>query len=155
MNFERSALAIQRMEATDVDEIVTLEVTCSSDPWSRNMFLGEMSNLLSHCFVARGMDSPRVLGFICFRNVGEESDLLNICIHPQHRQRGIGKRLMEFYIDFCRRRDVKRYYLEVNSLNQPAIRLYRSLSYQSTGVRAKFYARTFDALLMMKEEQDG
>jgi ribosomal-protein-alanine N-acetyltransferase len=85
-----------------VDEIVTLEVTCSSDPWSRNMFLGEMSNPLSHCFVARGMDSSRVLGFICFRNVGEESDLLNICIHPQHRQKGIGKRLMEFYIDFCR-----------------------------------------------------
>jgi len=154
MNCEKDALTIRRMEAMDVDQMVTLEVTCSSDPWSRNMFLGEMSSPLSHCFVARGTDPCPLVGFICFRNVGEESELLRICIHPQHRQKGIGRRLMEFYIDFCRRRDVKRFYLEVNSLNQPAIRLYRSFSYQSTGVRTRFYERKFDALLMMKEERD-
>jgi len=153
MNFQRSPLVIQRMEAMDADGIVTLEGMCSSGPWSRNMFLGEMSNPLSHCFVARGMDSYRVVGFICFRNVGEESELLNICIHPQHRQEGMGRKLMEFYIDFCRLRQVKRFYLEVNSLNQPAIGLYHSFSYRTTGVRTKFYEGKFDALLMMKEER--
>jgi [ribosomal protein S18]-alanine N-acetyltransferase len=153
MNFESSPLAIQRMESTDVDEIVALGITGSSDPWSRNMFLAEMSNSLSHCFVARKMDSCFVLGFVCFRNVGEESELLNIGIHPQYRHKGNGRKLMEFYIDFCRERDVKRFYLEVNALNQAAIRLYRSFSYQPAGTRLKFYEKKFDALLMMKEER--
>lgn len=138
----------------DVDEIVTLERRCSSDPWSRNMFLGEMSNPLSHCFVAKGTHPSSMVGFICFRNVEGESELLNLCIHPHYRQKGIGRRLMRFYIDFCRLREVKRFFLEVNSSNQAAICLYHSFSYQITGIRTKFYEGKYDALLMMKEEGD-
>ena len=153
MNFEKRALTLRRMEALDLDEVVTLSAACLHDPWSKALFLGEMSNPFSHCFVARGTDYPPVLGFICFRNIGEESELLNICIHPEHRRKGIAKRLMDFYMGFCCQRDVKRFYLEVDGLNQPAICLYRGFSYQPVGVRAKFYENRFDALLMAKEDQ--
>ena len=153
MSVERSPLVLRKMEATDVDDIVKLGITGSSDPWSRHMFLGEMANPLSHCFVAREMGSCRAVGFICFRNVGEESELLNIGIHPLDRHKGNGRKLMEFYIDFCHERDVKRFYLEVNALNQVAIHLYRSFSYRPVGTRTKFYEGKFDALLMMKEDR--
>jgi [ribosomal protein S18]-alanine N-acetyltransferase len=152
MDFE---LTVKMMEDMDLDEVVALELTCSSDPWSRNMFLEEMVNPLSHCFVTRRTDQHFAVGFVCFRNIGEESDLLKICVHPHHRQEGIGKRMMEFYIDFCLQRDVKQFYLEVNSLNQPAIHLYRLFFYRVVGVRTKFYESKFDALLMLKEERNS
>ena len=92
-----------------------------------------------------------MLGFICFRNVEDESELLNICVHPQYRQLGIGKRLMQFYIGFSPRKKIRTFYLEVNSSNLPAINLYQSFSYQSLGIRKKFYQGRFDAILMVKK----
>ena len=55
---------------------------------------------------------PSVIGFICFRNVTEESELLNIGVHPHYRQKGIGKKLMQFYIDFCNPLESKHFILK-------------------------------------------
>ena len=90
------------------------------------------------------------MGFICFRNVTEESELFKICVHSDYRRFGVGKRLMEFYVEFSRRRGIKTFHLEVHSSNQPAIHLYQLFSYQSSGMRKKFYQGKFDALLMTK-----
>jgi ribosomal protein S18 acetylase RimI-like enzyme len=109
-----------------------------------------MRNNLSHCYVIKNgkkQGSP-VMGFICFRNITEESELLNIGVRPDVQRTGIGKVLMQFYIDFSSQAGVKSFYLEVNSTNQPALRLYRMFSYRSTGVRERFYQGKYDALLM-------
>ena len=55
---------------------------------------------------------------------------------------------MEFYIDFCKKKGVKNYYLEVHPLNMPAVRLYQSFAFQPAGKRKKFYQGKYDALLM-------
>jgi ribosomal-protein-alanine N-acetyltransferase len=80
-----------------------------------------------------------------------ESELLKIAVHPHWRRLGIGKKMMQSYIDFCSRGGIRTFYLEVNSSNQSAIDLYQSFSYQSFGRRKKFYQGKFDALLMMKK----
>ena len=143
--------AIREMELKDVDEIVAIAAASPLNPWSKDMFLGEVAQPFSHCFLIcgendRNKDIP--LGFICFRNIGEESELLNICLHPRHNQKGLGKILMEFYIDFCSKKGVKNYYLEVNPLNIPAVGLYQSFAYHPAGKRKKFYQGKYDALLM-------
>jgi len=93
-----------------------------------------------------------VLGFICFRRVIDESELLNLCVHPGYRRRGIGRILMRFYIDLCRDHHIRQFFLEVNPQNQAALRLYRSFSYEPVGVRPRFYRGEFDALLMKKTD---
>jgi ribosomal-protein-alanine N-acetyltransferase len=144
---------IQRMIPEDLEEILSIETSSSLTPWSKNMFLNELENRLSHCFVikTKALPHPALIGFICFRNVTGESELLNIGVHPDYRQMGVGKALMEFYITFCSQMGIKRYYLEVNSSNRSAIRLYQHFSYHSSGLRKKFYQGKFDALLMTKE----
>ena len=141
------------MDIKDLHEVQFIAASSSLNPWSKNMFIGEMRNSFSHCFITkiRERSNPPVLGFICFRNVEDESELLNICVHPQYRQLGIGKRLMQFYIGFCRKMKIKTFYLEVNALNQSAVHLYQHFSYQSLGMRRKFYQGKFDALLMTKK----
>jgi ribosomal-protein-alanine N-acetyltransferase len=137
----------------DLDQVSAIEISDPLAPWSKKMFLEEMQQALAHCFVVKRKDGLKhsVVGFICFRNVTEESELLKICVHPDYRRLGIGRKLMQFYIDFSRRMGVQTFHLEVNASNQPAVHLYRSLSYQPSGMRKKFYQEKFDALLMMKK----
>ncbi len=144
---------IRQMLPEDLEEVFSIE---SSDPlasWSKRMFLEEMQHPLGSCFVVLRRDGSNqpVVGFICFRNIAEESELLKICVDPNYRQLGIGRKLMRFYLDSGRRQGARVFYLEVNDSNQPAIRLYQSLSYHSSSVRKKFYQNKFDALLMVRK----
>jgi ribosomal-protein-alanine N-acetyltransferase len=146
-------LTIKKMETNDLDEVLDMEASSSLTPWSQNLFAEEMKNPFAYCFIIQMEETSKhqVMGFICFRNIGDESELLNLCVHPQYRQMGIGKKLMLFYIGFSRKMKIKTFYLEVNALNQPAVHLYRHFSYQSLGMRRKFYQGKFDALLMIKK----
>ena len=151
MEWER--VTIQKMNVQDLEEVVSMETSSSLTPWSKNIFIKEIENYFSHCFVIKTEEPPHqpVIGYICFRNVTDESELLNLCVHPQYRQLGIGKKLMEYYMDYCSRKGIKTFYLEVNSSNGSAIHLYQCFSYQSFGMRKNFYQGKLDALLMMKK----
>ena len=141
------------MDIQDLDEVISVE---SSNPlpfWSKNMFIEEMGNPFAYCFVMKieARSKQPVVGFICFRNVAEESELLNICVHSDYRQLGAGRKLMQFYVEFSRKRGIKTFHLEVRSSNQSAIHLYQLFSYESSGMRKKFYQGKCDALLMTKK----
>jgi ribosomal-protein-alanine N-acetyltransferase len=150
---ELKNLIIREMGIEDLNEVFDIESSSSPHPWSKKMFLDEIKSPFSYCFTIQrdGVPECRVMGFICFRNLGEESELLNICVHPQYRGIGIGKKLMQFYIDFSQEMKIKTFYLEVNVSNQPAIQLYQFFYYQSSGKRKQFYQNQFDALLMIRK----
>jgi ribosomal-protein-alanine N-acetyltransferase len=150
---ELKGLTIEKMEIKDLDDVLDMEASSSLHPWSKHLFREEMKNPFAYCFIIKmeGIPKPEVVGFICFRNIGDESELLNICVHPQYRQMGIAKKLMQFYIDFCKKMKIKALYLEVDASNQSAAHLYQLFSYESLGMRKKFYQGKFDALLMVKK----
>jgi len=147
-------LFIEKMSQRDIDEVQTIDSSSSyHSSWSKKVWLEESQNPISHCFVAkkRGQeDSDKPIGFICFRILGEESELLNIGVHPKERLKGIGKKLMNFYIHFCKERGVKSFFLEVSVKNIPAFHLYQTFQYQIIGTRKKFYSGEVDALLMRR-----
>jgi ribosomal-protein-alanine N-acetyltransferase len=145
---------IQGMEMKDLPEVAAIAASFSSTLWTENMFAGEMKNSFSHCFVAKteGALAGRVVGFICFRTIQDESELLNLCVHPVYRGRSVGKKLMQFYIDFCIRKGIHTFYLDVHASNEPALRLYRSFCYETTGTRKNFYGGKSDALMMARRE---
>jgi len=143
---------IKKMVIEDVEEVQAID-SSFLQPWSKKMWIEEFRSPLSHCYVMKRKevkDSPRLIGFICFNHIGEESDLLNLGVHPHYRLKGIGRDLMNFYIDFCKQEGIKYFYLEVSVSNLPAIRLYQSFHYQIIGSRKKFYEGRVDALLMRR-----
>jgi ribosomal-protein-alanine N-acetyltransferase len=146
--------AIQRMEVKDLDEVASIAASSPLTSWTRRMFAEEAKNSSSHCFIgeSRGASTRQVVGFICFRAIGEESDLLNVCVHPRYRRQTVGKRLMQFYIDFCKKRRVRTFYLDVDPSNEPALRLYHSFCFVPSGTKKSFYGGKSDALLMARRE---
>jgi ribosomal-protein-alanine N-acetyltransferase len=145
---------IEKMSQRDIDEVQSIDSSSPyHSPWSKKVWVEESQNPLSHCFVAkkRGQENPdKPIGFICFRILGEESELLNIGVHPKERLKGIGKKLMHFYIHYCKERGVKSFFLEVSVKNLPAFHLYQTFQYQIIGTRKKFYSGEVDALLMRR-----
>jgi [ribosomal protein S18]-alanine N-acetyltransferase len=146
--------AIQPMEVADLPEVASIAASSPLTTWTQRMFAEEMKNAFSHCFVAEThrASTCQVVGFICFRAIGQESELLNLCIHPQYRRQSAGRRLMQFYIDFSKKREIKRFYLDVDSSNEPALHLYRSFCYVPSGTRKNFYGGKTDALSMARRE---
>jgi [ribosomal protein S18]-alanine N-acetyltransferase len=157
----RNPSRIEKMEEPDLDQVILIEASSGWSSWSRQSFIEELKNPFSHCFALRGRNDPEnqaegneIVGFVCFRLVEDESDLLNLAIHPRHRRKGFGRELMGFYLDFCRLRKVEAFYLETGVTNQPAIRLYQSFAYQSAGIRPRFYPGKEDALLMTRRASE-
>jgi ribosomal-protein-alanine N-acetyltransferase len=145
------SITIRKMDVDDVNEVISIAATSTLNPWSRNMFLEEIAHPHSGCFLIDIEEERRTAfpaGFICFRHIGEESELFNVCVHPRYRRKGLGRRLMAFYIDFCGQKGVKKIFLEVSPLNLPAIRLYHSFAFQEAGRRKGFYQGNHEAILM-------
>lgn len=83
-------------------------------------------------------------GFVLSRQALDEEELLLIAICPQERGRGLGRHLMDGYVDTARRRGVRRIFLEMRA-NNPASALYRSTGFAPVGTRPRYY-RTIDGV---------
>jgi len=150
MNFDN--LSITEMEVADLDELVFIQ-SDALNHWSSYMFLEEMRSPISHCYVLRVKEEKesKSVGYICFRNIFNESELLNIGVHPRYRNQGFVKKMMRFYIEFCKEKKITSCFLEVSVSNQAAIHLYQQFSFRPFGRREKFYRGEYDALLMVKK----
>lgn len=140
---------IKKMSEEDLEGIQTID-SFSLYPWPMGIWIEEYKNPTSYCYVMKSEEENQIIGFICFRIVSEESELFNLGVHPKHRSRGIGKELMNFYINFCKERGVRSFFLEVSVENLSALRLYQGLQYQFIGNRRKFYSGKVDAWVMRR-----
>lgn len=148
---ELETLAIREMRPEDLPTVLLIDRVSSSSPWSERMFLDELTHPYASCYVlTKGTSAEEILAYICFRIIGKESEVLNLCVSPSYRRQGLGRKLMEFYLSRCVSRGIERSYLEVCLSNDGALRLYRSLLYEVVGRRKGFYQGRFDALTMRK-----
>jgi len=86
-----------------------------------------------------GCNSASVLGFAAFCLIADEAELRNLAVAREHRQRGVGRALLDKAHGRLRRAGVKRVYLEVRASNIPAIGLYASMGYSILSTRNKYY----------------
>lgn len=136
---------------TDLNGIWAIEKLSFPTPWSRFSFLSELGHSLSHTLVAvPPRPRPRqVWGYLIFWVVAEEMHILNLAVHPQHRRRGLARRLLSEGMNQARDLGARVAWLEVRPSNTPALALYRSFGFQEVGRRPRYYDDTQeDALLL-------
>jgi len=81
----------------------------------------------------------------------DTAEILIISVKPQHQQKGIGKEIMNYIINFCKSNNVKYIYLEVAENNQKAINLYKKFGFEVYNIRKNYYENKINAILMRKE----
>lgn len=145
-------IEIKRMDQTHVSQIAELERICFSDPWSERSIGAELKNRLSMWFVAT--EEETVLGYIGSQTVLDSSDVMNIAVHPDHRKKGIGEKLVLDLVHYLKEKDIKSLLLEVRVSNTAAINLYKKLGFQEIGRRRNYYHNPKEDAYILRKELD-
>jgi ribosomal-protein-alanine N-acetyltransferase len=149
-----------RMTPADLDEVMPLERRCFKDPWTRHMYLSDLTgNALATYLVLRlpaGVSArkaergaaPSLLAYGGFWLLLDEAHIATIASHPGWRGCGLGECLMLALLDQATTRGAALATLEVRVGNTPARRLYEKLGFEEVGERRKYYRDGEDALIM-------
>lgn len=89
-------------------------------------------------------------GFIVYRAIAPEAELITIGVHPDARRGGIAATMIELMVRDLAARGVKKVFLEVAENNHPARALYERHGFTVVGRRPKYYDG-IDAILMARD----
>lgn len=89
-------------------------------------------------------------GFIVWRTVLDEAEIITIGVHPDARGTGIAIAMLGLMENEIKRGGAKKIFLEVSAENAPAINLYKKCGFVQNGLRPKYYDGV-DAILMKKD----
>jgi ribosomal-protein-alanine N-acetyltransferase len=138
------------MNESHVAQVAELEKICFSDPWSENSVASELKNPLSCWLVAE--EDGVVAGYIGSQTVMDESDMMNVAVHSDHRRKGVAESLVNELIEALKKRGSRCLTLEVRASNEPAKALYEKLGFVQVGLRKNYYRNPKeDALILRKE----
>ena len=139
---------LRKMEDRDVGSIVLLEQTCISDPGAEKMVADLIDSSWDEVWVLEA-EEDGVVGYINFRFIAGEGELMRIAVLPNLRGRGLSRKLMDKMVESASKNAVTDMTLEVRAGNEPAIGLYRAYGFVSEAVRKGYYHNpTEDALIM-------
>lgn len=142
-------IEFDRMRSSDIDSVMSIEEKSFSSPWSREDFESSLDDGYIHHFVFRHKDE--LLAYIIFAIVHKSSHILNLAVHPDYRNKGIGTELLKKTLDYIRNRGVKKVVLEVREGNVAAQNLYSKLGFKVVGFRKGYYSDNENALVMSIE----
>ena len=143
-------MIIEKMNSSHVAQIAQLEKICFSDPWSEKSVASELDNKLAFWLVAAEGDT--VAGYIGSQTVIDETDMMNVAVHPDFRRQGIAEALVNTLVENLKQMGSRCLTLEVRASNAPAIALYEKLGFAEIGRRKNYYRNPReDALILRKE----
>ncbi len=145
-------------DAADADELANLAARTLREAWSAQAFRDLLARPRCCALAARsaalrrvgriGGATDRVIGYVLGQRLVDEVEIYSLAVDPDWQRNGLGRRLLERYLERMRSEGVSRVRLEVRSQNAPARQLYRGLGFQREGRRPVYYADGEDALLL-------
>ena len=138
---------IRPMLKADLAAVAQIDKLSFSQPWPSPAFEVELVNEHARCWVAEE-DGDLAAALVIWR-VLDEAHIATIAVHPNFRQRGIGKALLQTGMEAAYAEGARIYHLEVRAGNLAAQKMYTNFGYEVVGRRIKYYKDNGeDALLM-------
>ncbi len=121
--------------------------------WTRSQCAGILPMPGVRMVVARFADGLAA-GFSLYRTLGPEAELLLLAVAPEFQRRGVGRTLLDHFLDNARQSGATKVHLEVRDGN-PAVQMYRGAGFRLQGRRRKYYrgrfGGEFDALTLSRQ----
>jgi ribosomal-protein-alanine N-acetyltransferase len=126
----------RRMLHTDLDAVGAIEHRSYNYPWSAGIF----RDCLLAGYGCRVVElGGEVAGFAILSIAAGEAHILNLCVDPVFRRRGLAALLLDALLEEAKQSRVRRMLLEVRPSNLAAIKLYKSRGFGRIGVRKAYY----------------
>jgi ribosomal-protein-alanine N-acetyltransferase len=150
--------AVEDLRPVDIGPLARLHARCFYDAWGVSMLRQVLAMPGTFGLIARWGGHGAMIGFALARVVADECELLSLGVAPDHRDRGVGRLLMEATMARAGRMGARHFFLEVAEDNEPGQRLYRRFGLAPVGRRPDYYenadgSRT--AALTMRCRLDG
>jgi len=150
--------AVERGTSDDLDHVMAVMDkafgTHYGEAWTRSQCAGILPMTGVSLRLARGRVSGEPVGFSLSRSVLDDSELLLIAVHPDYQHRGVGRFLLEDFVEQAKINGVRTAHLEVRDGNR-AMAMYLNAGFTPIGRRSKYYhardGRALDALTFMRK----
>ena len=147
-------MEIIKMNESHVAQVAELEKICfGSAAWSEKSVASELTNALAFWLVA--VDGSRVAGYVGSQTVCDETDMMNVAVHPDFRRQGIGEKLVEQLVTELKSIGSHALMLEVRVSNAPAIGLYEKMGFLQVGLRKNYYRNPKEDAMILRKEWDN
>ena len=147
---ERTRPSLRSMKESDFQQVVELERATFPTPWPLSSFR-DCVDCGYRCRVLEQEGLVQVYAIMAIE--GDTAHILNLCVRPDCRQRGEGRRMLSHLIELALAAQVQAVFLEVRASNHPAIHLYRSSGFVEIGIRKGYYPigkEREDALILVR-----
>lgn len=141
---------VRNFRYDDLDRIAEIVSSSLGEYYPKSLYL-EKSHDWEEGFLV-GVEGGRVVALLLGIVQGRfETRILMFAVERSYRKKGIGRELMERFIDLSVMKRVKRISLEVRRSNLEAIRFYEKFGFRNTGVLFMYYSDMEDGLKMAKQ----
>tara|TARA_B100000886_G_scaffold15881_1_gene10169 strand:+ start:37 stop:576 length:540 start_codon:yes stop_codon:yes gene_type:complete len=134
--FGTKSLNIKKMSFHDLQGVYDIEKLSNPTPWSKTSFSDCLRGFYQNLIVT--LDKEQVAFCIMTINF-TESHLLNISVHPNYRNQGIGEILLQVSEKKAIKKGITDIFLEVRESNKNAISFYKKNKYRYVGIRKNYY----------------
>lgn len=130
------ALNFRPMREEDFPSVLEIERRSYPFPWTRLIFSDCLRSGYS-CWVCEREGVIEGYGIISV--AAGEAHLLNLCVRPELKRRGVGKQVLGHLISLARHHEAEVIFLEVRQSNAAALELYRKMEFNELGFRKDYY----------------
>jgi len=141
------AFRVRQADQTDLQDILSIERESFTEPYPEFLIRRLLHECRDNFLVA--LDQAGVLaGYCVASSFGRSSHLISIAVSRTHRGEGVATALMRSLFTILLGKRVDHLTLEVKSTNIEAIRLYKKLGFEETGVMQNYYSNGEPAVRM-------
>ncbi len=149
---------MRHAEVADCDVLSEIHAAAFRRGWSGAEFEALLVQpgvraLLAHFRKTFGVRTPA--GFVLYRLVEDEAEILSVAVVPTCRRRGIARQLLDEALRTLYREGARSVHLEVEDANVGAIALYKRLEFRESGTRKGYYSQSratpAGALVMVRQ----
>lgn len=148
MKQNTSTVHIEKMTIEDISHIKFCFSEKFDKFWSIETLKNDFEDEHSTYIVAR--IENEIVGFAGLKIVCNIADIMNIAVHLDKRNLGIGSLLLEKLIFLANLSNCSKIMLEVNKNNTAALCLYTKYGFKQLYIRKNYYHQTDDAIIMEK-----
>jgi len=130
------ASGFRKMTADDVPEILIIENSVYTHPWTEGIF-NDCLRVGYNCWVYVKDNEIKSYGLVSI--AANEAHILNLCVSPDSQGQGLGKRMLHKLIQLAEDRMSDSIFLEVRETNVVALNLYEQEGFNRIGLRKNYY----------------
>lgn len=132
----------------DLRQILKIDRLSFPKEWHYDTFRGALKDLVLVCEEKKILRT--ILGFLVARHSegAESAMILKVAVHPHHRNKGVGTKLIEAALDELAKRNVRAVDLHVHLSNTGAMRLYERFGFTIVKIDRPDYGKDESYYLM-------